>query len=417
MYISAAMTLKENINVAFNSIKGNKLRTVLTSLIIAIGIMALVGILTSIDGMKKSINENFSSMGANSFSIRNRGAGGIRIGNSGTKPKRYEPIKFNQGLDFKQAFTFPSTVSISAFSSFAATAKFNSIKTNPNLSVIAADANYLLTAGYKLSGGRGFSMTEEEFGVGVVLIGSEVKKTLFKEEDPEGKMITIGSDKFKVIGYLEEKGSSMGFGGDKVCIIPLLKGRQINTNPNISYTITVMVNDGTMLTPAVSEATGIFRNIRKINTSSENNFEITQSDSLASSLIQNLSFITIAATIIGIITLLGASIGLMNIMLVSVTERTREIGIRKAIGATPSIIRKQFLIEAIVICQLGGIGGIILGILIGNLMSMVIGGGFIIPWVWITFGVLLCMLVGLFAGLYPAIKASKLDPVDALRYE
>ena len=350
------MKLKDNIKVAFGSINDNKLRTVLTALIIAIGIMALVGILTSIDGMKKSINDNFASMGANSYSIRNRGSGSIRIGGGRAKQKRFDNITFDQAADFKRKFKFPATVSVSSFASFASTAKYNNNK-------------------------------------------------------------TIGSDKFRVIGILAEKGSSMGFGGDKVCIIPLVKGKLINTNPNTSYTITVMVNDGNLLDGAVSEGTGIFRNIRKINTSDENNFQITQSDSLASSLIDNLKFITIAATIIGIITLLGASIGLMNIMLVSVTERTKEIGLRKAMGATPGVIRRQFLIEAIVICQLGGIGGIILGIAIGNLMSMFIGGGFIVPWLWMFSGVALCMLVGLFAGFYPALKASKLDPVEALRHE
>jgi putative ABC transport system permease protein len=411
------MKLKDNIKVAFGSINDNKLRTVLTALIIAIGIMALVGILTSIDGMKKSINENFASMGANSYSIRNRGSGSIHIGGGRAKQKRFDNITFEQAADFKEKFTFPATVSISSFASFASTVKYNSTKTNPNILIIASDANYLFTAGYKLADGRNFSTTEQEFGTGVAIIGSEVKKTLFKNGVAEGNIISIGSDKFRVIGVLAEKGSSMGFGGDKVCIIPLLKGKQINTNPSTSYTITAMVNDGNLLSAAVSEGTGIFRNIRKLNTSEENNFQITQSDSLASSLIDNLKFITIAATIIGIITLLGASIGLMNIMLVSVTERTKEIGLRKAMGATPGVIRRQFLIEAIVICQLGGIGGIILGIVIGNLMSMVIGGGFIVPWLWMFSGVALCMLVGLFAGFYPAMKASKLDPVEALRHE
>lgn len=411
------MKLKDNIKVAFGSINDNKLRTVLTALIIAIGIMALVGILTSIDGMKKSINENFASMGANSYSIRNRGSGSIHIGGGRAKQKRFDNITFEQAADFKEKFTFPATVSISSFASFASTVKYNSTKTNPNILIIASDANYLFTAGYKLADGRNFSTTEQEFGTGVAIIGSEVKKTLFKNGVAEGNIISIGSDKFRVIGVLAEKGSSMGFGGDKVCIIPLLKGKQINTNPSTSYTITTMVNDGNLLSAAVSEGTGIFRNIRKLNTSEENNFQITQSDSLASSLIDNLKFITIAATIIGIITLLGASIGLMNIMLVSVTERTKEIGLRKAMGATPGVIRRQFLIEAIVICQLGGIGGIILGIVIGNLMSMVIGGGFIVPWLWMFSGVALCMLVGLFAGFYPAMKASKLDPVEALRHE
>jgi putative ABC transport system permease protein len=167
----------------------------------------------------------------------------------------------------------------------------------------------------------------------------------------------------------------------------------------------------------IAEATGTFRNIRKLHQGQEDNFEISKSDELINQLLGNIAIVTVAATAIGIITLFGASIALMNIMLVSVTERTREIGIRKAIGATSEYIRQQFLAEALVICQLGGLGGIILGILIGNIVPLLVGGGFIFPWLWIAGAIVVCIGVGIFSGIYPAIKASKLDPVEALRYE
>lgn len=398
------------------SVKSNKLRTFLTALIIAFGLMALVGILTSIDAIRSSLNNTFSSMGSNSFTIRNRGIG-IRIGGGGERPKPFESITYDEATEFKALYTFPSTVSVNAFASFGATAKYSTEKSNPNLNVLGADEGYLLTGGYKLASGRNFSQSEIEFGSSVVIIGHEIKTRFFKDSDPINKIITIGSNKYKIIGLFEEKGSSSGFGGDKVCVIPLLRAKQISSMNNPSYTITVMVDEPQQIDGSVGEATGVFRNIRGLSAGDDNNFEVTKSDAIAQTLLENIKYITLAAIIIGMITIVGASIGLMNIMLVSVTERTREIGIRKAIGATPLVIRRQFLIEAVVICLLGGISGIILGILIGNLVALALGADFIVPWMWISLGVILCVGVGMISGFYPASKASKLDPVEALRYE
>lgn len=410
------MNYAENIRLSLDSIRSNKLRTFLTALIIAIGLTALVGILTSIDAIKASLNQTFSSMGSNSFTIRNRGMG-IRIGGAGQRPKRFKQITYHEATDFKARFNFPAIVSVNTFSSFAATAKYGNEKTNPNINVLGADDNYILTGGYKLASGRNFSQAELEFGTSVVMIGNEIKTKLFKDADPINKIISIGSNKYKVIGLFQEKGSSSGFGGDRTAVIPLLRAKQTMTISNPSYTISVMVDQPQQMEPAIGEATATFRKVRRLNAQKENNFETTKSDAIAQTLLENLKYVRIGGITIGAITLIGAAIALMNIMIVSVTERTREIGLRKAIGAKPFVIRRQFLIEAIVICLIGGITGVILGITIGNILSRIMGGAFIMPWMWTILGLVLCVGVGLISGLYPAIKASKLDPVEALRYE
>lgn len=405
---------KENLRIAFNSIRSNLLRTTLTIFIIAFGIMALVGILTAIDSIKGSINNQFRSMGANTFSIVNRDS---RV-SVGGRVERYKNIEFREAMEFKEEFEFPALVSISTSASGVATVKYQSEKTNPNIPVVGSDENYLITSGYEIKKGRNLTINDVIANSHVVVVGSGLVKELFEDgEDPLDKVIRIGNGKYKIVGVLKAKGSSFGSSGDKICILPITSVRQYFSRPNMNFRISVLPNKSNLLKAAVNEAEGIFRVIRKLRSFEQNNFSIETSDSLSNMLIKNIRYVTIAATIIGIITLFGAAIGLMNIMLVSVTERTREIGIRKAIGAKASIIRRQFLYESILIGQLGGFFGIILGILIGNVVSLVTGGTFIVPWFWILSGVLLCFMVGLVSGLFPAIKASKLDPIISLRYE
>jgi putative ABC transport system permease protein len=355
-------------------------------------------------------------MGANTFTIRNRETK-IVMGN-GSGPKQYESITYKEAQKFKEDFDFPAYTSIITLATYTATLKYKSEKTNPNTGVLGVDENYLITSGNDLSMGRDFTPQEIENGTNVVILGSDLVKNLFKNKEiPTEEQISIGPGKYRVIGVLKSKGSSVGFSGDKNCFIPLVNVRQYFPNPNATFTISIMPKDPKMVDAAVDEATGLFRTIRKVPIGVDNNFDVAKSDSLAQMMVANIKYVTLAATIIGFITLLGAAIGLMNIMLVSVTERTREIGIRKAMGATKAAIKNQFLIEAIVICQLGGIVGIAIGIPIGNIISIFIGGSFIIPWLWVISGLILCFMVGLGSGIYPAMKAASLDPIECLRYE
>ena len=407
----------ENIRISLHAIRTHLLRTILTILIISFGIMALVGILTATDSIKYYLTKNFSMMGANTFTIRKRTMQ-VHIGDQSNKQRLYEPILIKQATQFKENFSFPGYTSIFVYGSGTATLKFGSEKTNPNIRVLGADENYLYTSGDEIEKGRSFTAEEVNYGASVCIIGSELVSNLFKhQEDPIGQIISIGSGKYRVIGVLKSKGSSAGFSGDRSCLTTLNNVRTNFARPKMSFSLNVMVKNQELMDAAVGEATGLFRTIRQDPAGADNTFEITKSDNIAKMLIENIKYVTFAATIIGLITLMGAAIGLMNIMLVSVTERTREIGIRKAIGATKRVIRNQFLVESIVIGQLGGLIGIVLGILIGNIISLLIGSAFIVPWLWIFTGVVLCFGVALISGIIPAQKAANLDPIESLRYE
>ncbi|NQU85950.1 MAG: ABC transporter permease [Mariniphaga sp.] len=407
----------ENIRIALNSIRTNLLRTILTVLIIAIGITALVGILTAIDSIKTSITQEFNFMGANTFSITTRGMR-VQVGNKRYRTRNYSYVSFYQAKEFKEKFDFPSTVSVSVIATSTATLKYGSEKTNPNISVRGTDENYLYTAGFEVGKGRNFSAQDIFSGRSVVIIGKELADLLFANgENPLQKVISIGSGKYKVVGLLEEKGSGFGGNNGLICFLPYTNVRNYFSRPNMSYDIQIKVPSAEYIEPALGEAEAKFRIVRGLNPLDETDFNIEKSDNIVKILLDNIKNITLVATIIGLITLFGAAVGLMNIMLVSVTERTREIGVRKAIGAKGSTVKQQFLVEAIVIGQMGGILGIFLGILIGNLVSMIIGSSFIIPWMWIFTGVALCFIVGITSGYYPAKKASRLDPIESLRFE
>ncbi|MFY0605403.1 MAG: ABC transporter permease [Cyclobacteriaceae bacterium] len=411
------MDIIENVKEGINSVKANKLRTILTAAIIAIGITSLVGILTAIEGIQSSINDSFSNLGANTFDMESVRAN--RGSRDGKEAKVFPPLTYDDLIRFKEKYS-AGVVSVNAFVSFTAEVKRGSKKTNPNSRIQGGDENYLVVDGFDISKGRGFSQTEVQNGGMVVIIGREIRDALFtKEEDPINKNIKFQGSNFKVIGVLEPQGGTSGNGSvDRMCLVPILTARRLAAGRSLRYEATIAVNDASNMDAATGLATGLMRSIRRDPVKQENSFQITVNQSLAERLGEITGYLRVGGFTIGFITLLGASIGLMNIMLVSVTERTREIGVRKALGATPLKIRQQFLIEALVICQMGGIGGIILGIAIGNLTSSLISdGGFVIPWIWIAFGVTVGMIVGLISGYLPAHKASKLDPIDSLRFE
>ena len=395
------------------------LRTVLTALIIALGITALVAILTSIDGIQNSVNDSLSGFGANSFDIKRAGSGSRR-NQGGKEEKNYPPIDYRQALRFKDLYKKSNEISISTFITFNAEVKRLSKKTNPNVRIMAGNEFYLLLNGHDLSKGRNFTELEVTNGVNVAIVGNELVSSLFKEgENPINQNVSFLGTKFKIVGVLEEKGGMEGGGGsDRLIVVPLGTGTRLLTFGDPNYTINVQITDPAQMTGAMGDARGLMRSIRKDPIIQEDSFEIEKSESLAETMSEVSGKLRLGGAVISLVTLIGASIALMNIMLVSVTERTREIGVRKALGATPRRIKEQFLIEAIVICCLGGITGVLLGILIGNIVTLtVFKGSFFVPWPWMILAFVVCVIVGLISGFIPANKAAKLDPIESLRFE
>lgn len=412
------MGLLENILIAFRSVRANLLRAVLTLLIIALGITALVGILTAIDAAIFAMSSNFSGLGANSYSI-SPSQETVSSRRSGRVTKRAEPISFKQALDFKERFDYPAQVSLSMRGTGSAAVKSGNNKTDPNVSISGIDEEFILIKGMDLEVGRNFNQQEVINGAQRAIIGSEIVKKLFngKPEKALDQIVNIGKGRFKVIGVLTAAGASFNSSQDRVIYLPLLNSKRIYGTNRTNYNIDVGVRDAIDMEEAISQSTGLFRNIRKLRAAQKNDFRIFKSDSLINIIKENTTSLRLAALAIGLMTLLGAAIGLMNIMLVSVTERTKEIGINKALGATRRNIVIQFLSEALLISIMGGIVGILLGISAGYGVSKILESSFVIPWPWIILGMLVCTFVGLVSGSYPAMKAARVDPIESLRYE
>jgi len=413
------MQMLFNLTLAWRAIRTNKLRSVLTIVIIAMGIWALVGILTAIEVMKGAVYSNFSSMGANSFQVtsdiikKSRKRGGVSININDGKA-----IKYDEAKAFKERFHFPASVGVSMTGTSIATVKFGSEKTNPNVRVIGGESEYLTISDTKLDAGRNFSSYELESGSYVCILGNGTAKKIFKNNWKKGvgEMVSVGDVKYRVIGIMESKGGSMIMDADNTVLVPLSNVRAVYGGDN-TYLISVLVKDVKQKTLATEEAEGLFRVIRKVPLGKDNDFSINDNNTLIDTLMDVIKYIVWAAIVIGAVTVLGSVIGLMNIMLVSVAERTREIGVSKALGAKSSIIKSQFLTESILISLIGGLLGILMGILTGNLMALLLHANFVVPWLWIMVTVSICAAVGIISGIYPAVKASRLDPINALRYE
>ena len=406
------------------------LRTVLTVLIIALGITALVVVNTAIKAIDQKFSESFSTMGANGFTIRYRernirfggGDSEIRKEKKGSKKQRTSNLSKRITKDeaeiFVKNYKFPSSKGLSVFATRNAIASYETKKTSPNVIVFGGDENYLVLNGFKIRVGRNLNQADVQSGRNVCIIGEDIAKKLFPTNTDRAvnAIIRVQNIPYRVIGVLESRGSSFGMSYDNRIIASYTNiHRQFSSG--ISYVIAVMTNDIKKVYAAMGEAEGVFRSVRKLATTEESNFVLDRNDSVAEKAMNSLSMISLTALVIGFITLLGAAIGLMNIMLVAVTERTKEVGLIKALGGKRRTVISQFLLEAIIISVLGALLGIVLGISLGNFFSLLINTGFVVPWNWVILAIVICSITGLLAGLYPALKAGRLNPIEALRYE
>ncbi|MBU2061239.1 MAG: ABC transporter permease [Bacteroidetes bacterium] len=408
---------KENVRIAVGSIRTQMLRTILTVIIIAIGITALVGILTVVSALENTISSDFASMGANTFNIKQYENVTRRRG--GDEREVINPIiSYPEAVAFKNKYKYPFTdTSISFTATSSAEVKYEANKTDPEISVLGVDEFFLTNSGLETDLGRNFTNFDISNNTYSCIVGSDFGKGLFKDINPIDKIISIRGARFKVIGMLEEKGSTFGNSQDLRVLIPIQVARSLFTAPNINYTMSVMVAKKEFLDQAIDNANSTMRRVRKLSPIKDNNFGVVRSDDLINRILSITQYLGVASWFIGIITILGSSIALMNIMFVSVTDRTREIGVRKALGAKRTTIAYQFFIETLIIGQLGGIVGIIFGVLIGFGIATAMDFVFVIPWMAIIAAFITSFIVAIISGLYPALKASKLDPVESLRYE
>ena len=406
---------REMTMVALRSIRGQALRTTLTIGIIGMGIMALIAMVTATESLKANVTQEFSSLGTQSFSIDQMRSGGMF---QGKRVLPSPPIDFRQASQFKNEAAGAFKVATSVFGTGMASVTRGNQRTDPNVSVQGVDELYLDVSGLSLAEGRNFTLAEVQSGASIVMVGQSVVDRLFEScEDPVGQHVLVGSQRYHIAGILEASGTSFGRSQDNQILMLIQGVRRQYSDEGRSYNLTCTVAQTEDMPEAVEQATGWMRVVRGDAPGKPNSFLIRQSNRLVDTLLEATDGITMAAVFIGLITLFGAGIGLMNIMLVSVSERTREIGTRKSLGATGAAIRTQFLAEVLVIGQLGGIVGISLGLVVGNLIANAFDTPFIVPWAWVVTGVLLCLVTSLASGYYPARLASKLDPIVTLGRE
>jgi putative ABC transport system permease protein len=402
----------EIFKISLTTIRSNKLRSALTLLGIIVGVFSIIGVMTAVQVLQNSIEAGLSGLGSNTFQIQKQPV--IANHTQWMKSLKWKDITYEQAQVVKERITLAQYVGIGAYKS-SETVQFGALKTNPNVNVGGEEPEGMQTNNWTIQDGRNITDDDVRYASFVAILMADVVKKLFPHGGAVGSIIRVGNQRYTVIGTFEQKGSSLGDDDNKV-VVPLSTFLQQYGKIRSVY-IKVKAKSAEMYDDCIEETRMILRTIRKVAPGDEDNFSISSNDSLIATFNDFTLYVKLGVGFVSFIALLAAGIGIMNIMLVSVTERTREIGIRKALGARRSNILAQFITEAVVLCQIGGIIGVGLGILGGNLAALALNFSPVFPIDWALIGFAITTFVGVVFGVYPAWKAANLDPIESLRYE
>jgi len=415
------MNIGESIGMAWDSVRSNKLRSAFTLLSVSIGVFAIVASSGITNALNTALGSQLSDLGEHSLLIQRTPS--MEFGNSWRKYAKRKPISYEQAQDFRDRMTLTNLVSISNTAP-GYVIKANDDATDPDVSLIGVDDLYFSVNAVGIASGRAFTEQDVQLNETSAIVGNDVVVKLFSNVDPIGQTIAIKNQNFRIVGVLEQKGGLMGQSQDNRVLIPIsLFVKYYTMWWDASVDISVKAFSRDALPATADEAIGIMRMLREVKPGEDNNFEIDTNEALSSQFANLTVAIAALAWISGLIALVVAGIGIMNMMLVSVKERTREIGVRKALGARRSWILQQFLVEGIAIGQFGAIAGVVLGSLTTLAVTFLIKSNgmqslsYTLPWFAIVFSVVSCTVIGLISGIYPAYKAASLDPIEALRYE
>jgi putative ABC transport system permease protein len=413
------MLFGEMIRMALASLGVNKLRSGLTMIGITIGVFSVISVMTAIGALQYSIENGISFLGSNIFQFAKYPANVSAGGDVKKKYQNRRDISYREALHYYQLMESDAReICLKCFGyELKGQAVYNGVKTTPSLLLVGSNRSFLTANAYTLGYGRNLNEEDVDLARRVLVVGKAVEKRLFPHESPIGKVIRLSGHTYTIVGVLTEKGTAFGQSQDDLCIMPITRFFEDYGSAKRTVNIATQAPSAESYNRTFDKAIGAMRTVRGLRANQENDFEIYSNDSLKSAFVSIAGVVRIGAFVISFIALVAAGIGIMNIMLVSVTERTKEIGVRKSIGARSRDILRQFLTEAVFISEAGGVLGIILGIIVGDLLAAWLQVDLIFPYGWAIAGLLVCSAIGIGFGLYPAYRAASLDPIEALRYE